>query len=34
VPWKPVPWKPVPWKVQHLGRYAVDETLPADHGQL
>ncbi len=22
------------WKVQHLGRYAVDGTLPPNHGQL
>jgi SfnB family sulfur acquisition oxidoreductase len=25
---------PVSWKVQHLGRYAVDGTLPPNHGQL
>lgn len=25
---------PAAWKVQHLGRYAVDGTLPPHHGQL
>jgi SfnB family sulfur acquisition oxidoreductase len=25
---------PAAWKVQHLGRYAVDGTLPPNHGQL
>jgi SfnB family sulfur acquisition oxidoreductase len=25
---------PASWKVQHLGRYAVDGTLPPNHGQL
>ncbi|WP_244931665.1 SfnB family sulfur acquisition oxidoreductase [Nocardioides sp. W7] len=25
---------PVAWKVQHLGRYAVDGTLPPNHGQI
>lgn len=25
---------PAAWKVQHLGRYAVDGTLPPSHGQL
>jgi SfnB family sulfur acquisition oxidoreductase len=25
---------PATWKVQHLGRYAVDGTLPPNHGQL
>jgi SfnB family sulfur acquisition oxidoreductase len=25
---------PAAWKVQHLGRYAVDRTLPPNHGQL
>ncbi|WP_457208556.1 acyl-CoA dehydrogenase family protein, partial [Nocardioides sp. P5_C9_2] len=25
---------PAAWKVQHLGRYAIDGTLPPNHGQL
>jgi alkylation response protein AidB-like acyl-CoA dehydrogenase len=25
---------PAGWKVQHLGRYAIDGTLPPSHGQL
>ncbi|MFS3129445.1 SfnB family sulfur acquisition oxidoreductase [Nocardioides sp. Bht2] len=25
---------PATWKVQHLGRYAVDGTLPPNHGQI
>ena len=25
---------PAAWKVQHLGRFAVDGTLPPRHGQL
>ena len=25
---------PAAWKVQHLGRYALDGTLPPRHGQL
>ena len=25
---------PAGWKVQHLGRYAIDGTLPPRHGQL
>ena len=25
---------PVSWKIQHLGRWAVDGTLPPNHGQL
>lgn len=25
---------PAAWKVQHLGRYAVDGTLPPNHGQI
>ena len=25
---------PAAWKVQHLGRYALDGTLPPNHGQL
>ena len=25
---------PAAWKIQHLGRYAVDGTLPPNHGQL
>lgn len=25
---------PASWKVQHLGRYAIDGTLPPSHGQL
>ena len=25
---------PAAWKIQHLGRYAIDGTLPPNHGQL
>ena len=25
---------PASWKVQHLGRYALEGTLPPNHGQL
>jgi alkylation response protein AidB-like acyl-CoA dehydrogenase len=25
---------PASWKVQHLGRYAIEGTLPPNHGQL
>jgi alkylation response protein AidB-like acyl-CoA dehydrogenase len=25
---------PASWKVQHLGRFAIDGTLPPNHGQI
>jgi alkylation response protein AidB-like acyl-CoA dehydrogenase len=25
---------PVAWKIQHLGRYALDGSMPPNHGQL